>query len=59
MNEQETGIYLGNNRVYFDCSECNDYIGGFFGLSLETRTSIIIGIFLVVPGMFVANKKKS
>ena len=34
-----------------------DYIGGFFGLSLEIRTSMIIGLFLVVIGMFVAKKK--
>jgi cytochrome c oxidase subunit IV len=34
-----------------------DYIGGFFGLSLEIRTSMIIGLFLVVIGMVVAKKK--
>ena len=34
-----------------------DYIGGFFGLSLEIRTSMIIGLFLVLIGMFVAKKK--
>ena len=36
-----------------------DYIGGFFGLSLEIRTSMIIGIVLVVVGIFIANKKNS
>jgi len=36
-----------------------DYIGGFFGLSLEIRTSMIIGIVLVAIGMFVASKKNS
>ena len=34
-----------------------DYIGGFFGLSLEIRTSMVIGLVLVVIGMFVAKKK--
>jgi len=34
-----------------------EYIGGFFGLSLEIRTSMIIGLFLVLIGMFVAKKK--
>ena len=57
ISEQETGIRLGNNRVYLDCSECSDYIEWLFGLSLETRTSMIIG--LVVPSMFISNKKKS
>jgi cytochrome c oxidase subunit IV len=36
-----------------------EYIGGFFGLSLHTRTSMVIGIILVVVGMFMANKKNS
>lgn len=36
-----------------------DYIGGFFGLSLQTRTSMVIGIILVLIGMLVANKKNS
>jgi cytochrome c oxidase subunit IV len=36
-----------------------EYIGGFFGLSLQTRTSMVIGIILVVAGMFMANKKNS
>jgi cytochrome c oxidase subunit IV len=36
-----------------------DYIGGFFGLSLEIRTSMIIGLVLVVVGMFMAKKKNS
>ena len=33
-----------------------EYIGGFFGLSLQIRTSMVVGIVLVVVGMFIANK---
>jgi uncharacterized membrane protein YdcZ (DUF606 family) len=36
-----------------------EYIGEFFELSLETRTSMIIGVVFVVFGMFMANKKNS
>ena len=34
-----------------------EYIGGFFGLSLEFKTSMIIGIVLVMLGMYITNKK--
>jgi putative Mn2+ efflux pump MntP len=33
-----------------------EYIGRFFGLSIEIRTSMIIGIVLVILGMFVAKE---
>jgi len=36
-----------------------DYIGGFFGFSLEIRTSMIIGIILVAVSMFIAKNEKS
>ena len=36
-----------------------DYISGFFGLSLQIRTSVVVGIVLVVVGMFMAKKKKN
>ena len=35
-----------------------DYIGGFIGLSLEIRTSLIVGIVLVAIGMFVAKSER-
>jgi cytochrome c oxidase subunit IV len=36
-----------------------DYIGGFFGFSLEIRTSMIIGIVLVAVSMFIARNDRS
>ena len=36
-----------------------DYIGGFFGFSLEIRTSMIIGIVLVAVSMFIARNERS
>lgn len=35
------------------------YINGFFEPSLQTRTSMVIGIILAVVGMLMANKKNS
>lgn len=35
-----------------------DYIGGFIGLSLEIRTSLIVGIVLGAIGMFVAKSER-
>jgi hypothetical protein len=35
------------------------YIGGFFELSLQTRTIMLIGIILAVVGMLMVNKKNS
>jgi putative Mn2+ efflux pump MntP len=37
----------------------DEYVGGFFGLSLEIRTSMIVGIIFVVLGMFVAKETKT
>jgi Mn2+/Fe2+ NRAMP family transporter len=36
-----------------------DYIGGFFGFSLEIRTSMIIGIVLVAVSMFIVRNERS
>ncbi len=36
-----------------------DYIGGFFGFSVEIRTSMIIGIVLVAVSMFIARNERS
>ncbi len=36
-----------------------DYIGGFFGFSLEIRTSMIIGIVLVAVSMFISRNERS
>jgi len=36
-----------------------EYIGGFFGLSLQTGTSMAIGIVFVMLGMFVAKETNS
>jgi hypothetical protein len=36
-----------------------EYIGGFFGLSLQIGTSMVVGIVLFMVGMFLANKKNS
>ena len=36
-----------------------DYIGGFFGFSLEIRTSMIIGIILVAVSMFIVRNERS
>ena len=35
-----------------------DYIGGFIGLSLEIKTSLIVGIVLGAIGMFVAKSER-
>jgi len=34
-------------------------IGGFFGLSLEIKTSMVIGIVFVMLGMFMAKETNS
>ena len=44
-------ILIGLNAI--------DYIGGFFGFSLEIRTSMIIGIVLVAVSMFIARNERS
>ena len=36
-----------------------EYIGRFFGLSLQTGTSMAIGIVFVMLGMFVAKETNS
>jgi len=36
-----------------------EYIGGFFGLSLEIKTSMVIGIVFVMLGMFMAKETNS
>jgi putative Mn2+ efflux pump MntP len=34
-----------------------EHVGGFFGLSLGIRTSMVVGIILVMLGMFAAKEK--
>jgi hypothetical protein len=34
-----------------------EYIGGFFGFSIEMKSSMIIGIVLVFVGMVYSNQK--
>jgi len=36
-----------------------EYLGGFFGLSLQIRTTMVVCIALVVVGIFMANEKNS
>jgi len=36
-----------------------EYLGGFFGLSLQIRTTMVVCIALVVVGIFMAKEKNS
>ena len=59
MMSRKLGIGLAIIGFILIVLNAIDYIGGFFGFSLEIRTSMIIGIVLVAVSMFIARNERS